>query len=246
MSQVQFQAPPITKVNKIILIIAGSLFLISSIMKAVGAFAPVAYIGLSAHGLFMGLVYQLVTYPLIETQLLSFLFNSLVVWFIGSELESQWGPKVYLRFLLVTVALVGIIYSLVSLIFFFGTPFYSTPIHGLSGVNFALLIAYASLFPDRQMSMMMIFPMRARTFCYILAGMEAYMAIFSSLATAWAHLLAMGISFLIIYFQTNPIIKKVLNSAGPTFGWQSKSKRSGKKHLYVVKDEESKPPKYWQ
>lgn len=239
MSQVHFQAPQLTKLNKMILIATGVCFIIASIMRAIGAYSLVNFVGLSADGLFHGLIYQLVTYPFVETQLMSFLFNSLVVWFIGSELESQWGMKVYLRFLLLTVISVGLIYSLVNLIFFFGTPFYYSALHGLSGINFALLIAYSLLYPDRQMAFMMVFPMRAKTFCWILAGIEAYMAVFSSLRTSWAHLLAMGIAFLIIHFQSNPLIKKALHTS-----WKPRS--SGKKHLHIVKDDDQKPPKYWQ
>lgn len=238
----QFQAPTLTRLNKIILIAAAVCFLTASILKAIGAFSLVGILGLSSSGLFSGLIFQLVTYPFIETQLMSFLFSSLILWFIGSELETQWGQKVYLRFLLLTVVGVGLIFSLINLIFFFGTPVYFTPLHGLSGINFALLIAYSMLNPDRQMAFMMIFPMRARTFCWILAGIEAYMAVFTSIKTSWAHLLAMGISFLIIHFQSNPLIKKALNSS-----WKRSSSRSeGKRHLRVVKDDDQKPPKYWQ
>lgn len=239
MSQVHFQAPKLTKLNKMILIATGACFIIASIMRAIGAYSLVKFVGLSADGLFHGLIYQLVTYPFVETQLMSFLFNSLVVWFIGSELESQWGMKVYLRFLLLTVIGVGLIYALVNLIFFFGTSFYFSHLHGLSGINFALLIAYSLLYPDRQMAFMMVFPMRAKTFCWILAGIEAYMAVFSSLSTSWAHLLAMGIAFVIIHFQSNPLIKKALHTS-----WKPRS--GGKKHLHIVKDDDQKPPKYWQ
>lgn len=239
MSQMQFQAPPLTKVNKVILIATGVCFLIASILKAIGAFSLVGILGLSGNGLFSGLVYQFITYPFVEVNFMSFLFNSLVVWFIGSELEAQWGNKVYLRFLLLTVVGVGLIYSLVSILFFFGTPVYFSSLHGLTGINFALLVAYAMLYPDRQMALMMIFPMKARTFCLILAGIEAYMAFFSSQSSSWAHLLAMGISYLVIHFQSRPLVRKVLHAS-----WETKSKR--KNHLYVVKDEEQKPPKYWQ
>lgn len=204
-----------------------------------GAFSLVGVLGLSAHGLIHGLIYQMFTYPFVEVQLMSFIFNSIVIWFIGSELESQWGHRVYLRFLILTVVGVGLIYTIVNLLFFFGTSFYSSPIHGLSGINFALLIAYSVLFPDRPMAFMMIFPMRAKTFCWILVGIEAYLAIFSSFTASWAHLLAMGISYAIIHFQNNPILSKVLNSS-----WKKASTK--KKHLYVVKDDEKKPPKYWQ
>lgn len=239
MNQYQFSAPPLTKINKILLISAGACFLLFSILKAVGALNLVSVLGLSASGLMSGLIYQLVTYPLIETGLMGFLFNSLIVWFIGSELESQWGSKVYVRFLLINVLGVGLIYSLVNFAFFYGTFAYTTPIHGLSGINFAMLASYAILYPDRQMSLMMIFPMKARTFCWILAAIEAYMALFSNLTASWAHLLAMGISYLIIKFQARPLVRKVLHT-------ELQSKKRGKGHLYVVKDEDQKPPKFWQ
>jgi membrane associated rhomboid family serine protease len=239
MNQVQFQAPQLTKLNKYIIVTTGSFFLLSSILKAVGLFSLVGFFGLSGGGLFQGFIFQLITYPFIETQLMGLLFNSLVVWFIGSELESQWGTKIYLRFLLITILGVGLIYTLVNLIFFFGTPNYYAHIHGLSGINFALLIAYSLIYPDRQMAFMMIFPMRAKTFCWILAGIEVYMAVFTNFRSSWAHLLAMGISFLIIHFQTNSLVKKALHTS-----WKPRS--GGKKHLYVVKNDDQKPPKYWQ
>ena len=238
MNQHQFSAPPITKINKIILIGAGACFLLFSILKAVGAYNLVGLLGLSATGLTNGFIFQLITYPLIEVNLMGFIFNALVVWFIGSELEKQWGSKIYVRFLLINIIGVGIIYSLVNLLFF-GTNTGAIPLHGLTGVNFAMLIAYALLYPDRQMSLMMIFPMRARTFCWILAGIEAYMALFSNLTSAWAHLLAMGISYLIIRFQTKPLVRMALNASFET-------KKRSKSHLYVVKDEDQKPPKFWQ
>jgi membrane associated rhomboid family serine protease len=233
------QSPPLSKTNKVLLIAAGSLFLLGAVLEAIGAFSLVAILGLSGKGLFSGMVFQLLSWPLVETQLMGMLFNGLLIWFVGSELEGLWGGRVYLRFLLLVTLGVGLIYCMVGLLFFFGTSVYLTPIHGLNGLNFALLIAYAMLYPDRQLSMMMIFPMRARTFCWILVGIQAYFAIFSSVTTAWAHLLAMGISYLIIRFQTQTLIRKVLNSTFP-------DKKARKNHLYVVKDEEQKPPKYWQ
>lgn len=238
MNQYQFQAPPLSKTNKTILIASGVCFLAFSILKAVGAFNLLTLLGLSPSGLMKGLVFQLITYPLVETGLMGFLFNALIIWFIGSELERQWGARVYLRFILITVILVGLIYAGVSFLFF-GSSTYSNPLHGLTGVNFAMLIAYAILYPDRQMSMMMIFPMKARTFCFILAGIEAYMALFGNFMASWAHLLAMGISYLIIRFQTKPLIRKALNAS-------FEKKKQSKSHLYVVKDEDEKPPKFWQ
>lgn len=239
MNQVQFQAPKLSKLNKIILIAAVVGFLVTAILKAIGVLSLTSILGLSSNGLSQGLVFQLITYPFVETQLMSMLFNGLILWFIGSELESQWGTKIYLRFLLLVVLGVGLIFSLVNLVFFFGTSVHFASLYGLSGINLALLIAYSLIYPDRQMAFMMIFPMKARTFCWILVAIEAYMAIFTSLKTSWAHLLAMGISFLIIHFQNRPLVKKVLQSQ-----WGARPAK--KKHLYVVKDDDQNPPKYWQ
>jgi membrane associated rhomboid family serine protease len=235
----QMYTPPMTKINKIIIWTTGACFLVATILKAIGAFSLVQFLGLSANGLFHGLIYQLFTYPFVETEILQVVFNCLVVWLIGGEMEMKWGQKVYIRFLLLTVLGVGLVYSLVNLLFFFGTPNYFASLHGLSGINFALLIAYAMLYPDRPMAFMMVFPMKAKTFCWILAGMEAYFAVMPGFRNSWAHLLAMGFSFLIIHFQSNPLIKKALHTS-----WKPRS--SGKKHLYVVKDDDQKPPKYWQ
>jgi membrane associated rhomboid family serine protease len=242
MNQMQFSAPQITKTNKIILITAGVCFLLAQILRSIGAFSLPAILGLSGSGFFQGLIFQLVTYPLVEVHLMSFIFSSLIIWFIGSELEGNWGSKVYLRFLLLTVISVGLIYALVNLIFLFGTRYYFNPLHGLSGITFALLIAYSMLYPHRQLSFMMIFPMQARTFCWILVGIEAYMAIFSQLSSAWAHLLAMGISFLLVRFQNQPLVRKVLHFSFPS----RPKKKQSKNHLYVVKDDDDTPPKYWQ
>lgn len=240
MSQMQFQAPQLTKTNKVILIVSVSCFILSAIGKAIGAFSLPQILGLSGATLSKGFVFQLITYPFIETQLLGFLFSALLVWFIGSEIERLWGSRLYQRFLALIVLVTGVIYSLVGILLFNGTLLYSTPLYGLSGINFALLIAYAILYPDRQLSMMLIFPMRARTFCFILIGIELYSALFSSYVSSWAHLLTMALSFLFIRYQNNSIIYKLLNQEIAV------SRKKGKKgNLRIVKSDRNDPPKYW-
>ena len=135
MNQYQFSAPPLTKINKFIILSTGICFLLYSILKAVGAFNLVSLLGLSGSGLMSGFIFQLVTYPFMETQLMGFIFNSLVVWFIGSELEAQWGRKVYLRFLLINLIVVGLIFVLINTVFFFGTGYYSITFRFLSLVK---------------------------------------------------------------------------------------------------------------
>lgn len=236
----QFQAPPLSKTNKVILIVSLSCFILSAIGKAIGAFLLPQLLGLSGAALSKGFIFQLITYPFVETQLIGFIFNALLVWFVGSEIEALWGSRLYRRFLAVIILVTGLVYGLVSILLFNGTAMFSTPLYGLSGLNFALLIAYATLYPDRQLSMMLIFPMRARTFCFILIGIELYSALFSSYLSSWAHLLTMALSYLFIRYQGNPIIHKLLNQ---DFG--APRKKANKGNLRVIKGDREDPPKFW-
>lgn len=235
-----FVAPKLTRINKVVLVVSIGLFLVASISNAVGALKLHHLLGLSGSGISSGFLFQLITYPFVETSFMGILFNSLIIWFIGSELEKQWGEKIYLRFMLLLILGVGIIYSAVTILFLNGTGFYNSPLYGLSGLNLAYLIAYATLFPDRQMAFMMLFPMKAKTFCWILVAIEAYTAIVSSANTAWAHLLAMALGFLIIRYQNQPVLKSFFQK-----NWKVLTPKK-KKHLHIVKDDDNKPPKYWQ
>lgn len=235
--RVQFSAPKLTKINRLILIAAGIGFILQALLTAVGALNLTSILGLSSAGLSKGLVFQFITYPFVDSQFMSVLFNGLVLWFIGSELESSWGEKVYTRFLTINVLAVGLIYALVCFVFFFGTSLHYASLVGLTGLNYALLISYAVLYPDRDMLLMMIFPVKARYFCLILAAIEFYFALSSGGMSSWAHILSMGVAFILVKYQTQPVVRKMLNP-GP-------SKPKSKAKLSIVKDDE-KPPKYWQ
>jgi membrane associated rhomboid family serine protease len=234
--RVQFSAPRLTQTNKLILILAGIGFVLQALLTAVGAFNLSSILGLSSAGLSRGMIFQFITYPFVDSQFMGVLFNGLVLWFIGSDLETSWGAKVYRRFLAVNVIVVGLIYVLVSFSLFAFSS-HSSVLIGLTGLNYALLMSYALLYPDREMLLMMLFPVKARYFCIILAAIQFYFALMSSGASSWAHLLSMGVAFVLVKYQTRPVIKKLINP--------SPSKPKSKAKLSIVKDDE-KPPKYWQ
>jgi len=237
--RVQFSAPKLTQTNKIVLILAVVGFVLQALFTAVGAFSLSRFLGLSSSGLSQGLVYQIITYPFVDSQFMGVLFNGLVLWFIGSDLEASWGEKVYRRFLLINVIVVGLIYALISFMFFFGTPVHYAPLVGLTGLNYALLMSYALIYPEREMLLMMIFPVKAKYFCMILAAIEFYFALSSNGISSWAHILAMGVAFILVKYQTQPMVRKLINPSSSPRVKKSKAK------LSIVKDDQ-KPPKYWQ
>lgn len=241
----QMYVPPLTRINKFIIIVHVGLFLLNSILSYSAGINLVALLGLSLSGVKSGLVFQFFTFPFIEGNFLSALFNSLILWFIGSELEQKWTETFYLKFLLISSIGSGIIYILLSLVL--GGSFNAIPVHGISGMTFALLIAYGIIFSERQLTFMLLFPMKAKYFCMLLVGIELYMGIFSPYGkAAWAHLFSMLIGFL--YLK-----QKSLKAQGRGFGDLLKDKqRQKQKSKFSVlsggKDDkpEDKPPKYWQ
>ena len=177
MQQAQMYVPPLSKINKIIIFAHVGLFIMNSLLTVATGSSLVGYLGLSIGGMSKGLVYQILTFPFMEANFLSVLFNSMLVWFIGGDLESRWGDKFYAKFLVISSVFSGIVYLLISL-FTKGALAY-VPLMGLGGVVFALLMAYGIIFSERQLTFMLLFPMKAKYFCMVLAGIELYMGIFS-------------------------------------------------------------------
>tara|TARA_B100001971_G_scaffold215192_1_gene259812 strand:- start:64726 stop:65457 length:732 start_codon:yes stop_codon:yes gene_type:complete len=241
----QMYTPPLTRINKFIIIIHVGLFLINAILGQTTGINLVNLLGLSLGGIKSGLVFQFVTFPFIEANFLSALFNSLILWFIGSELEQKWTETFYLKFLLISSIGAGVIYIILASLL--GGSFNAIPVYGISGMTFALLIAYGIIFSERQLTFMLLFPMKAKYFCMLLVGIELYMGIFSPYGkAAWAHLFSMLIGF--IYLK-----QKSLKAQGRGFGdfIKDKQRQKQKSKFSVLSggkddDKDGKPPKYWQ
>ncbi len=243
MNQAQLQMPPLSKTNKVLMITTGVLFLLESILSKTSGMSLSAIFGLSAAGFGNGLIYQVLTYPLIEKQLLAVIFNGLLLWFLGSELESQWGTRRYLQFLAGAVLSAAAVYLMLGFFVLSETTVYSFPLVGMQGIASALCVAYGILYPDRTFMFMMIFPMKAKWFCALLVGMELYTGFFSPMgALAWGHIAAIlgGFAMLIRFTRV-----KKKNRGNFSFKME---KKKGKAHLSLVEEEndDSRPPKYWQ
>jgi membrane associated rhomboid family serine protease len=259
----QFVLPKLSPFNKIIIIASVALFLLDSILSKAADVSLLALFGLAAGTFLKGFIWQIFTYPFISRGLLEVVFNCIMMWFIGSELENIWGRKRYVYFLLFSWLGAGFIYLLVSALFFSSGPVYFLPLTGLAGATSALCLAYAILFPNREFTFMLLFPMKAKYFCGILIAMSLYQGFFSSSgALAWGHLGAMLFGYLYMYLVSHTYFKSITPGGNPTV---SRPKSAGKKqgnpwslgalkkqkkgHLSLVKDDEDDeddedPPKY--
>ena len=118
-----------------------------------------------------GWIWQPVTYLFVHGNLSHILFNMLIVWMFGVDLERRWGARGFTTYYFVTGVGAGVSVWLVALLPFAATaPLYSALTIGASGACFGLLMAWALLFPKRTILFALIFPMEARYFVLILGA----------------------------------------------------------------------------
>ena len=153
-------------------------------------------------------VWQLFTYLFIHDPngFMHVLFNMLAVWMFGVELERRWGTAAFVRFYLITGVGAGLVTVLASLVPVASLRhMYDIPTVGASGAIYGLILAWALLFPHRQILFMMMFPLPARVFAFILGAMSflaAASGMNGSVAEA-THLAGFVIAWLYLKGPTN-------------------------------------------
>jgi membrane associated rhomboid family serine protease len=136
-----------------------------------------------------GALWQPLTYIFLHnpTGAMHILFNMLMLWMFGGELERFWGGKAFLRFYLVCGVGGGIAATLLGLAF--GDP--SIPTIGASGALFGLFVAFGTVFARRTVLFMFFFPMQARTMAMILVGLNLFY-LFSQPGSGVSHIAHLG------------------------------------------------------
>jgi len=173
--------------------------------------------------------WQLVTYMFIHDPkgIFHILFNMLMLWMFGTEIENMWGTKRFLVYYFIS----GIGAGITHLIF---APLFGQigPVVGASGAIYGVMIAFAVMFPDRHIFLYFLIPIPARIFVAILVFFDLVMGVFGSDGVAhFAHLGGAVVGFVYIKlmyagFDLSDFISKI---KFPKF----KMKRQKRKYLLV-------------
>ncbi len=249
-SQVSMSIPPFPPAVKWLMIVSVAIWFVGQVILEGFLKIPLTDIFALQPGqvLFDYSIWQLVSYMFLhsQSQVTHIVFNMLMLWFMGAELETRWGSKSFLAFYIINGIGAAIIYV-------FGIALYSyfsgsqkgllVPVVGASGSLFALMLAYGWLFGDRVIYFFMVFPMKARYFVMILGFIQI-----SSLLTTGvvggevAHLAHLGgILSGIIYIFFWGIYKTRVQ--------ESKTKKKTNLRLIVNNEEQDaskkRDPRYW-
>jgi len=132
-----------------------------------------SYLALSKEGLERGFAWQLVTYQFMHAGWLHLLLNCWVIYVFGQELEALFGPKRFLM-LMFSSGIVGGVFQVLTAIVWPGQ--FGGSVVGASACAFGLVATFAMVYPERELTLLLLFVipihLRAKTlliFCALLA-----------------------------------------------------------------------------
>ena len=143
---------------------------------------------LNPAGITRGFLWQPVTYMFLHGGLWHLFINMMVLWFFGREVESFIGSTSFTRLYLFG----GLAGAALWLVFNFHS---STPVFGASGAVLACVIAFATLFPEREITLLVFFilpvTLKAKYLALIAIAFDAIPLLDGSV-TNIAHLAHLG------------------------------------------------------
>ncbi|BDG09759.1 rhomboid family intramembrane serine protease [Anaeromyxobacter paludicola] len=217
--------------------VVGGLIAILVIASLAGALVP----GLrSAAVLFPGAVWagqlwRVVTYPFFESDPLSLVFGAMMLYWFGRDLSYAWGPR---RFLITFVsfgAAAGVVTCLVARLW---PAVWAHPYLGIWPVADAMVVAWAMIFPERQILLYFALPVSGQALLYLTVGGTLLYSVFGGLAAFVPHLAAEAMMLVLARGYS-------LRGLWQTMRIRSQERRARRRarHLKVV-GKESEPPRW--
>lgn len=165
---------PQRSVTLILVMALAVLYLVQSLVESYTNWPLFPYFALSKEGLSHGFLWQLLTFQFMHGGLLHLLFNCWAIYVFGRPVEEALGRNGFLRLYLFSGIFGGLLQMLGSLVL----PRFGGPVVGASAGAFGLVAAYASLYPERPLTLLLAFiipvSMRAKYLLLFSAGLAVY------------------------------------------------------------------------
>ena len=183
-----FGPGPLTPAIKALIIANVAAFFLTSIFPVVEVWA-----GISPQSVLERFaIWQPVTYMFVHGGILHILFNMVMLWLFGVELERMWGSRKFLNYYFIAGlggALAQIVLGILP--FGFADRFYYPSTIGASAAVYGIMLAYAMYFPNRQILLWFLIPIAVKYFVAIL-GAIAFFSMIRGEAGGVAHSAHLG------------------------------------------------------
>ncbi len=147
-------------------------------------------------------IWELGTYLFLhsETSIFHIFFNMFTLWVFGCDVERWMGTKKFLRYYFITGIGAGIIYTLL----YWNSQ---TPVIGASGALYGVMVAFALLFPNRIITLLLFFvlpvSLKAKHLVALFIGISLFSGIVGIFGSGdrvahFAHLGGAAVGFLVL------------------------------------------------
>jgi membrane associated rhomboid family serine protease len=227
---------PITPGVKLIMIMNVIVFLIQKfaeiIIPANQSLLEYTF-GVSYPGLFSELmIWQPLTYMFLHGGWMHIIFNLIALWMFAGELEIVWGKKTFIKYYILSGIGAGLFISLMNYIAFQYYGSTSVTI-GASGAIYAVLLAYAMHWPNREVLLYFLLPIKIK-YLVLAFGIIEFFGTLSSAAGTGGNISHIGHLGGIItgFFLVQFMIKSQTKKSGSFFErFNKKSRLNDKKKV---------------
>lgn len=202
---------PMTPGVKWLMILNGGIFLIQQIAGLVAPNMLEAVFGVSHDG-FIGsfMIWQPFTYMFLHGGWMHIFFNLLALWMFAGELELVWGRTKFIRYYMLSGLGAGLFIAFMNYIAFLKYGSSAVTI-GASGAIYAILLAYAVLWPNREVLLYFLIPVKIKYLVIAFGLMEFFGTLSSSSGTGGnishiGHLGGIISGFILIKLMRRPAV----------------------------------------
>ncbi len=161
-----------TKALKIIIIANIAVYFLQIIIPFFSEFKLDDIFGISKVGIGKGYYWQFLTYGFLHGSPLHLLLNMFALWIFAGELENFWGTKRFVYYYLLTTVGAGIFIHMMNVFSPYINPY--TPTIGASGAIFGILLAFGVTWPNREVLLYFIIPIKMKYFVLIFGLIEFF------------------------------------------------------------------------
>ena len=160
--------------------------------------------------------WQVLTYSFVHVNVMNWLFNMMLLYYFGSELEGIWGERRFMQFVAASALTGAAVYLLLSLLpSLLGAFMPTTPMIDSSTIGLGLLVAVGILFPHRPIRLFFVLDVTQRVAVWIFVGIDVFLMLgdFSNGSGGWVRDLgqfggALGGYLMLLYWRWRPPSRK--------------------------------------
>lgn len=188
-----------------------AIFVLTLLLTLVGVagmrngFPLLAWVGLAPAAVWHGQVWRLVTWIFFDPGLnpLSLLFWAMMLLMFGRDLCDAWGWRRFTRVYLGIGVVAGVVTCLIALAW--GAVMGADYMHTWPVVN-ALVIAWALMFPTRQILFSLVIPVSGKALVWITVGFTVFFALLYGIDRFVPNLVALAAIF--AYMRGTPLLRR--------------------------------------